>query len=139
MSPLAVGVVTIMCFMIGAIWYSPLLFGDVYAALRGLDSSATSTAPPLSALAIELFRCLVVTCTFAYFVARLGIDDVNGALTLGFLVWLGFQGFVLLGSVIHEGYPVQLFAIHAGDALVKALASCVILAVWRRRALARER
>jgi hypothetical protein len=28
---------------------------------------------------------------------------------------------------------VELFAIHAGDALVKAIGSCVILALWRKR------
>ena len=54
-------------------------------------------------------------------------------------VWIGFQGFVLIGSVIHEGYAVKLFAIHAGDALVKAITSCVILALWHKRAAHVER
>jgi len=104
-------------------------------ALRGIESSSTSAAtPPPSELIAEIVRCFVVAYTFAYFIARLGIDSMKGALVFALVVWIGFQGFVLVGSMIHEGYPVKLFAIHAGDALVKAISSCVILALWRKRA-----
>ena len=130
----AVGVVAVVCFLIGALWYSPLLFGNSYLALRGIESSAASAAtPPPGELIAEVVRCFVVAYTFAYFIARLGIDSVKDALKFALLVWFGFQGFVLIGSVIHEGYPVNLFAIHAGDALVKAISSCVILVLWRKR------
>ena len=109
-------------------------------ALRGIESSATSAAaPPLGELIAEIVRCFVVAYTFAYFIQRLGIDSVEGALTFALQVWIGFQGFVLIGSVIHEGYAVKLFAIHAGDALVKAITSCVILALWHKRAAHVER
>ncbi|MGH8626113.1 MAG: hypothetical protein ACREYC_12900, partial [Gammaproteobacteria bacterium] len=33
---------------------------------------------------------------------------------------------------VHENYLLQLYAIHAGDALVKTLLMCVILGVWRK-------
>lgn len=130
----AVGVVAIVCFLIGALWYSPLLFGNAYAALRALQAGAgPAAAPGPGELIAEIVRCFVVAYTFAFFVVRLGVRSVKGALQLALLVWIGFQGFVLVGSVLHEGYPVELFAIHAGDALVKAIASCVILALWHRR------
>ena len=100
---LAVGVVGVICFLLGALWYSPLLFGNVYSALRGMESGATSTAtPPPGELIAEIARCFVTAYTFAFFVLRLGIDSVKGALKLAVLVWIGFQGFVLIGSVIHE-------------------------------------
>ena len=40
---------------------------------------------------------------------------------------------LLVGAVIHENMPVKLYAIHAGDALVKTLLMTVILGVWRVR------
>ncbi|MGH7528149.1 MAG: DUF1761 domain-containing protein [Gemmatimonadales bacterium] len=132
---LAVVVAAVVSFLVGALWYSPLLFGNAYLALRGIESATTTAAtPPPSELIAEFIRCLIVAYTFAHFIRRLGIDSVKSALELAFLVWIGFQGFVLIGSVIHEGYPVNLFAIHAGDALVKAITSCVILALWHKRA-----
>jgi hypothetical protein len=39
---------------------------------------------------------------------------------------------ILLGSVVHEGVPFVLAAIHAGDWLVKILLMTVILGVWRK-------
>jgi hypothetical protein len=36
-----------------------------------------------------------------------------------------------VGSVIHEGYPWKLYAIHTGDALAKTLVMTLILGVWR--------
>jgi hypothetical protein len=38
---------------------------------------------------------------------------------------------LLLGALLHEGMPWMLYAIHAGDALVKTLLMTVILGVWR--------
>ena len=95
--------------------------------------------PPPGELIAEIVRCFVVAYTFAYFIVRLDIDNVNGALILALSVWIGFQAFVLVGSVIHEGYSVKLFAIHAGDALVKAITACIIFALWHKRAARVER
>jgi hypothetical protein len=38
---------------------------------------------------------------------------------------------LLLGAVLHEKMPPKLYAIHAGDALVKTLLMTVI-GLWRR-------
>lgn len=43
-----------------------------------------------------------------------------------------FQAMAVAGGAIHENYPLQFYAIHAGDALVKTLLMCVILGVWRK-------
>jgi hypothetical protein len=63
---------------------------------------------------------------------RLGVGDWKGALQLGLWVWVGFQAMLLMGAVLHEKMPWTLYAIHAGDALVKTLSMTVILGVWRR-------
>ena len=39
---------------------------------------------------------------------------------------------LLMGAVLHEKMPWTLYAIHAGDALVKTLLMTAILGVWRR-------
>jgi hypothetical protein len=53
------------------------------------------------------------------------------AVQLGAWVWIGFQATLLLGAVIWENMPWRLYAIHAGDALVKMLLMAAILGVWR--------
>jgi len=39
---------------------------------------------------------------------------------------------LLMGAVLHEHMAWTLYAIHAGDALVKTLLMTVILGVWRK-------
>ena len=128
-----IGVVAVLCFIMGALWYSPLLFGNMYFALRGMEAGSAST-PSQGQFIAEIVRCVISATCFALLIIRLGIVSVKDALELAFLIWIGFQGFVLIGSVIHEGYLVKLFAIHAGDALIKAMISCVLLALWHKRA-----
>ena len=56
------------------------------------------------------------------------------ALWLGLLVWVGFQAMAVVGSVLHENYPLGLYLIHVGDALQATLTMALILGTWRRDA-----
>jgi len=129
---LAVVVAAVAAFVVGAVWYSPLLFGKVYMNLRGMNPDAMADMrPPAGELLGEFVRYLVIAFVLAYFVVRLGVVDWKGAVQLGLWVGVGFQAMLLIGAVIHENMPWKLYAIHAGDALVKTLLMTVILGVWR--------
>ncbi len=122
-----------VAFVVGAVWYTPLLFGNAYLTLRGLDPSSAELKPPAGEMLGEFLRYLVIAYVLARFVVRLGIAGWLEALQLGFWLWFGFQGMLILGAVLHEGMPLKLYAIHAGDALVKTLFMAVILGVWHAR------
>ncbi len=129
----AVVVAALAAFVVGAVWYSPLLFGKAYLELRGMALGAAADMTPSAAeLLGEFVRNLVVAFVLAHFVVRLGVGDWGGAVQLGLWVWVGFQAMLLMGALLHEGMPRKLYAIHAGDALVKTLLMTVILGVWRR-------
>ena len=119
----------------GAVWYSPLLFGDAWMTLRGVHPGTTANmVPPLGEIIAEFIRSLVVAYVLARFVVLTGVSDWMGAVRLGLWLWLGFQAMAVAGSVIHENYPWQLYAIHAGDALAKTLLMAVIVGAWRKPA-----
>ncbi len=124
----AVVVAAVAAFVVGAVWYSPLLFGEAYMEL---PDAVADMRPPAGELLGEFVRNLVIAFVLAYFVVRLGVGDWKGAVQLGLWVGVGFQAMLLLGAVLHENMPWQLYAIHAGDALVKTLLMAVILGVWR--------
>lgn len=135
---LRIAFAAVAAFAIGAVWYSPILFGPSFAALRGLRPDVVGTVPSAPELVGELARVLVVAYALSRLVERLGVAGWAGALQLGFLVGIGFQAMLLAGAVLHEDMPIALYAIHAGDALAKTLVMTVILAVPARRAHARE-
>lgn len=120
-------------FVVGAAWYSPLLFGRTYMALRGMDPNATTeVSMPAGEILGEFARWLVIAYVLSRFIVLLGIGDLADALVFGGWMWIMIYT-ALMGSVLHEGTPWRLYAIHAGDGLVKILLIASILGVWRGR------
>lgn len=105
-----------------AIYYT--VFGTVYARLRG---AAVSTQPQFWEIAVQFGRNLLVAFVLATLLRRLAAPTRGAALRLGVLVWLGFQAMEVLGSVVHEHYPVGLYLLHVGDALMTTLIMARIL------------
>src|ERR1043166_8891605 len=129
---LAVFGAAVAVFILGWLWYSPLLFFKPWMRLRGQDPDAAmaSGKMPMGKLVVELVRCLVLACVIARFVALLGVGGVLGAVHFGLAVWIGFPVVLLTGSVLWENVPWKVAAIHAGDWLVKMLVIPIIVTAW---------
>jgi hypothetical protein len=119
-------------FVLGWLWYSPLLFYKPWMRLRGMDPVAAMAGAkmPAGKLFIELVRCLVLAYVIARFAALLGIGSWMGAVHFGLLLWIGFPVILLTGSVLWENIPWKVAAIHAGDWLVKMLVIPIIVTAW---------
>lgn len=135
MSPInyvSVLVAAVAVFVLGWLWYSPLLFYKPWMRLRGLDPDAAMAGAkmPVGKLGIEFLRCLVLAWVIARFVALLGITSWIGAVHFGLITWIGFPVILLTGSVLWDNVPWRVAAIHAGDWLVKMLVIPIIVSVW---------
>jgi hypothetical protein len=129
---LPVLVAAVVVFVLGWLWYSPLLFYKPWMRLRGMDPVAAMAGAtmPAGKLVVELARCLLLAYVIARFVALLGIHSWMGAVHFGFLLWIGFPLILLTGSVLWENVPWKVAAIHAGDWLVKLLVIPIIVTLW---------
>lgn len=125
--------VTVVAFLLSSVYYSPLVSGR-----RFLELSGFATAPKPSAMkaAFEMMRTFVLAYVIARLVLLLKIDDWKRALRLGLWLWVGFPMVLLTGSMLWQGTPAELAAIHAGDWLIKLTLIPVTVAVWRGRAAA---
>jgi len=74
---LPVFVSAVVVFVLGWLWYSPLLFFKPWMRLRGLDPVAAMAGAkmPAGKLVVELARCLILAYVIAGFVTLLGIRN----------------------------------------------------------------
>ncbi|MBB5775359.1 DUF1761 domain-containing protein [Nonomuraea jabiensis] len=122
----AVGAAAVVTLVASSVYY--MVFGGVWASLRGVPTAA----PQPWELAGQLGRNLVEVLVMAVLLSRLQIRTRREAAGFGLLVWLGFQAMMIAGSVLHESYPVGLYVLHVGDALMTTLLVVLILSTWRR-------
>jgi len=129
---LTVLVSAVVVFVLGWLWYSPLLFFKPWMRARGMDPAAAMAGAkmPGGKLVIEFARCFVLCFVIFRFVTLLGIVRVFGAVHFGLSVWIGFPVLILVGSVLWEDTPWKVAAIHAGDWLVKLLVVPIIVVLW---------
>lgn len=131
MNYVALGVVTVAAFLLSSVYYSPLIFGKQFLALSGF---AAPPKPSAVKALCELLRTFVLAWVIAWLVLQLEIADWKRALRLGLLLWVGFPLILLTGSVLWQGTPAELAAIHSGDWLIKLVLIPITAAVWRGRA-----
>src|SRR5207244_12511274 len=88
---LAVLVAAVAVFVLGWLWYSPLLVYKPWMRLRGMDPVAAMAGAkmPGGQLRIELVLCLVLAYVIARFVALRGVVRRLRAVHLGPCRWLG--------------------------------------------------
>jgi len=112
-----------------ALYY--IMVGSAWLRLRGIDPSTAEMTPPLWQMTGQVARNLVVATVLAHLLRWLEVATWKRALQVGLLVWFGFQAMAVVGSVLHEGYPLGLYLIHVGDALQATLLMSLILGAWR--------
>ena len=129
----AVLVAALAVFVLGWLWYSPLLFFKPWMRLRGLDPEAAmkSAKMPVGKLVVEFARCFLLAYVIAGLVALLDIRSAPIAIHSGLMLWLGFPVVLLAGSVIWDNVPWKVAAIHAGDWLVKLVVIPLIICAMR--------
>src|SRR5215212_8419544 len=132
----AVFVSALAYWMLGAVWYSPLLFERPFIALKGWTPEqveALSAASHGGEIGAALLVSLVTAYVLAHFVKFTGAETASSGALAGFWLWLGFVVTTNLETVIFEGRPVGLYLINNGYHLVGLLGMGALLAVWRRR------
>jgi hypothetical protein len=132
----AVFVSALAYWMLGAIWYSPLLFERPFIALRAFTPEqieAIRAASHAGEIGAALAASLVTAYVLAHFVKFTGAETTRSGMLAGFWLWLGFVVTTNLSTVLFEGRPVGLYLINNGYHLVGMLGMGTLLAVWRRR------
>ena len=116
--------------IVGALWYSPLLFGKQWIQLNGFTDEDFKTNKPMWMITLVSFLSASVS---AFVISW--ILGANSSALFGAIIGAGIAFFWItmskLPNVLFENQPVKLFLIHAGFDLVSYMVMGAIVANWR--------
>jgi hypothetical protein len=132
----AVIVATLVYFILGGLWYSPLLFANKFIQLMNWTPEQLRQMESQShgkELAIAFVMSFLLVYILAHFVQYTKATTAIGGIQTAFWLWLGFIVTTQVPSVLFEGRSFGVFLIHVGYQLVGCVLAGAILAVWRTR------
>ena len=129
----AVFVAALASMVLGAVWFSPLLFVKPWMKLMKFTEKDRGKAQAKcmgKMYALAFLSNIVMSYVLDIVVHFFGATTLLSGFQVGFWMWLGFIATTMLGGVLWEGKPLKLYAITAGHQLVSLLIMSAILAVW---------
>ena len=126
----AILVAALSNFIVGSLWYSPLLFVERWMELNGFtrESLKANSRPMAVIMGTSLLTSLLAAFALAMF---LGPDSTLGfgvfaGLIIG-VIWIGTARF---NSVLYENQKLPLFFIHVGYDIVCYAIMGAIIGAW---------
>ena len=136
----AVAASALIYWVLGGLWYSPLLFGGKFIELTrwSPDQLARVEADGAAAqLALTFVGSLAAAYVLAHAVRYMNAENAAGGAKTGLWLWLGFIVTSNLNTVFFEFRPAGLYLINIGYHLVAFLTMGALLAAWRKRSEAK--
>ena len=132
----AVIVATLIHFLLGGLWYSPLLFGNKFLQIINWSPETIRQMENQShakELIVAFVTSLVLVYILAHFVQYTKATSAAAGLQTAFWLWLGFIVTTNSATVLFEQRPFGLFLINMGYQFVGCALAAIILAIWRPR------
>ena len=129
---LAVLVSGIVIFLLGGLWYSPLLFAKRWVALSGKSEEDIKKAAPGALPFVLVFFCgLLTALVLAMVLNHFRPLTIGRGALVGVLCWLGFAAPSSFGTATFSGTPRALWLLNSGYNLVAFVLAAIILSVWQ--------
>lgn len=124
----AVAVAALSTFLIGGVWYSPVLFSGAWARLAGLSEDELRSGSQLKIFGGALVLALIMSVNLALFIGpNAGIGFGTFA---GLAAGLGWVAAAMGVTYLFERRPLRLLLINGGYHVVAFTAMGAILGVW---------
>src|SRR5438477_1580465 len=89
---LAIVAAAVAAWLIGALWYSPIMFAKAWVKAHGYTPEQMAAMQGMQAKVIgaTLVAMLLMAFVLALFLRHLGADSIGDGVKWAFHVWLGF-------------------------------------------------
>lgn len=127
---LHVFVAAILNFVVGAIWYTPSLFGNVWMKEAGLNKSEMQKQSMTSAM-VTSFICYLVTAFVLFRILQISSDNLTDVASVVLMLWAGFIAAVRLSHFVYERKSFKLFLIVSLHDLTGMIAMALLFWFWK--------
>ncbi len=114
-------------FVVGMLWYSPLLFGKSWQQITGIFKPKVNMA---LAMLVSIIGAALVAAIMSCFMHRMFIDTVVSGKIFGFMVWLGFVLPLYAEGSMYEARPLKLFLIDNGYQVISLVIMGALIAYY---------
>jgi hypothetical protein len=130
---LAVVVSAVATFIIGALWYSPILFGKLWMKAHAYTEEKLKEMQKgvMRAYAVSFVCYLVMAAVLSGLMGLTNTATATGGMWIGFLCWLGFAATIGLTANMFSEKSLSTYLIDVGYQLVYLLVMGAILGAWR--------
>lgn len=124
----------IVSFAIGALWYSPILFGREWMMLTKMSSADIAAAKAKGmwkAYVTQFILALVSFCVLSFVIVSTQTMTGSDGAFLAFIVWLGFIATESVSRYLWENKPFKLILISGIGSLISLVIGGAIIGAWR--------
>ena len=126
----AVIAAALVTFLIGGLWYSPLLFDKPWRGLNALTEAQMKAGHTGLIFGLSFLAALVASFILALFLAGPATNAVAG-LMAGLLVGVGWVATAMLTTFLFERRPLALWGIDAAYHVLTFGLMGLIIGLWR--------
>lgn len=126
---LAVIVAAVSAFVIGGIWYSPILFAKSWMMENGFTEESLKKGNQAMIFGGSFILELIIAFNLAAFLQ--GPADLAWGITAGALAGVGWVAFSIGVTYLFERKSMKLFLINAGYHAVTFMIMGGILGIWK--------
>ena len=127
---LAVVLSAMMSLVIGALWYSPVLFERQWQNAAGISDEQLKMANPLKIFGITFLLALLMSYNLAFFLGSPGTTWRWG-LAAGLLTGIGGVAAMFTVISLFEHRSIKYIAINSGYIIVYFAVIGIIIGAWR--------
>jgi Protein of unknown function (DUF1761) len=131
---LAVIAGAVVYFVLGALWYSPMLFAKAWQRSIGWDESRTPPQQSAMTYVVPLLAYIVMAIAVGMLAAATGSDTFAEGLVLGLVVGVGLSlAHTFVDASFDPGKPEPWtwFAINGAYHTIGLILVAIIVAIWR--------
>ncbi len=129
-SMLAIVLAVVANMIIGALWYSPLLFANIWMKSLGKTHEELHTSNPNIGYGLTTLAGIITAIILSLVITVLDTVTVGGGALIGFLAGAGIASARELSPTFFEGRKYTLFFISAGYHIVSLTVMGAIIACF---------